>query len=118
MREDERDVQRVGERDMPVDVRMAARMGRSLYLKNMIRRGFSVKEAMSLAEIDEEQARSALEDLKAGLRAGVCGCQSVFRLYLHGVSAMLYCKRAILFFYTQGEIRYTIVVNGNFRISF
>ena len=33
MREDERDVQRVGERDMPVDVRMAARMGRSLYLK-------------------------------------------------------------------------------------
>ena len=39
--------------------------GQIIVFKNMIRRGFSVKEAMSLAEIDEEQARSALEDLKA-----------------------------------------------------
>ena len=39
--------------------------GQIIVFKNMIRRGFLVKEAMSLAEIDEEQARSALEDLKA-----------------------------------------------------
>ena len=37
--------------------------GQIIVFKNMIRRGFSVKEAMSIAEITEEQAQNALREL-------------------------------------------------------
>ena len=39
----------------------------------MIRRGFSVKEAMSLAEIDEETGKVCIGGSKSGLRAAFCG---------------------------------------------
>ena len=37
--------------------------GQVIVFKNMIRRGFSVKEAMGIAEITEEQADKALKEL-------------------------------------------------------
>ena len=37
--------------------------GQIIVFKNMIRRGFSVKDAMSIAEITEEQANQALKEL-------------------------------------------------------
>lgn len=37
--------------------------GQVIVFKNMIRRGFSVKEAIGIAEITEEQASKALEEL-------------------------------------------------------
>ena len=37
--------------------------GQVIVFKNMIRRGFSVKDAMSIAEITEEQANQALKEL-------------------------------------------------------
>ena len=37
--------------------------GHVIVFKNMIRRGFSVKDAMSIAEITEEQANQALKEL-------------------------------------------------------
>lgn len=37
--------------------------GQVIVFKNMIRRGFSVKEAMNLAEITKEQADKALKEL-------------------------------------------------------
>lgn len=37
--------------------------GQIIVFKNMIRRGFSEKDAMSIAEITEEQANQALKEL-------------------------------------------------------
>ena len=37
--------------------------GQVIVFKNMIRRGFSAKDAMSIAEITEEQANQALKEL-------------------------------------------------------
>ena len=43
--------------------RKVSRRGQVIVFKNMIRRGFSVKEAMNLAEITKEQADKALKEL-------------------------------------------------------